>query len=57
MFHDILHRKTVFLDNKNIDFKVSKNCSFSKGLVHGFRQKFGIFPYFYFVKSRLTKFV
>ena len=57
MFHDILHRKTVFLDNKNIDFKVSKNGSLSKGLVHGFGQKFEIFPYFYFVKSKQTKFV
>ena len=30
MFDDILHRKTVVLDNKNIDVKKSKNYSFPK---------------------------
>ena len=30
VFDDILHRKTVVLDNKNIDVKKSKNYSFPK---------------------------
>ena len=30
VFDDTLHRKTVVLDNKNIDLKKSKNCSFPK---------------------------
>ena len=37
-----------FLDDKNIDFKKRKKCFFSKGLVHGFGQKFGNFPPFHF---------
>ena len=50
MFSDIIHRKTGFLHNKNIDYKSRKNCFFAKGLVHSFGQKFEIFPSFHFSK-------
>ena len=50
MFGDIIHRKTGFLHNKNIDCKSRKNCFFAKGLVHSFGQKFEIFPSFHFSK-------
>ena len=48
MFLDILQWKNAFLDYKNNKFKKSKNCDFSKGIVHGFDQKFTIFPSFIF---------
>ena len=50
MFSDIIHRKTGFPHNKNIDYKSRKNCFFAKGLVHSFGQKFEIFPSFHFSK-------
>ena len=33
---------------KTISLKKSKNCNFSKGVVHGFDQKFAIFASFLF---------
>ena len=33
VFDDILHRKTVVLDNKNIDLRKSKKLQFSKDSV------------------------
>ena len=40
MFDKILDSKKCFLDNKNINFKKSKNCIVLKGLVYGFGQNF-----------------
>ena len=48
LFSDILERKNAFLDSKNKNFKKSKNWDFSKGLTHGFGEKFAIFPSFLF---------
>jgi len=49
---DILYSKKGFLDNKNIHFKESKNCIFSKGLDHGRAKKFENFLIFYFRQNR-----
>ena len=46
MFYDIIERKNACLRYKKKKFKKSKNCHFSKGLVHGFGQKLAIFPCF-----------
>ena len=42
MFDDYLVRKQVILDYKNIDFKQSPYCFFSKGFTHDFGRKMEI---------------
>ena len=55
VFDDILERKKAFLDYENQRVKKVKNWDFSKGLVHGFGQKFENFPSFYFWQNQLAK--
>ena len=55
VFDDILERKKAFLDYKNRKLKKSKIGIFPKGLVHGFIQKFEIFPPFYFWQNQRGK--
>ena len=47
VFYDILERKIAFFAYKNKKFKKSKNCHFSRGLVHGFGEKLAIFLSFF----------
>ena len=44
MFDNILERKKAFLDSKITKLKKLKIWYFSKGLVHGFGQKFELYP-------------
>ena len=39
LFFDHLSRKLALLNYKNINFTKSRNCIFSKGVTHDFRQK------------------
>ena len=43
---DVLSSKQAFVNNKKIGFKNPQNWHFSKGLVHGFGQKFEILKTF-----------
>ena len=49
MFLDILEQKNACLGYKSKNFKMWKNCDFSKGVVHGFGQKLAIFPFSFFL--------
>ena len=49
LFYDILERKNAFLDNKNKNFKKSKNWHFSKGVNPWFWSKNGHFGNFLFL--------
>ena len=55
MFYDIIERKNACLRYKKMEFKKSKNCRFSKGLVHGFGQKLAIFLCFVLKQYRPGK--
>ena len=55
VFSDILERKNACLHYKNKKLKNKKIGLFSKGLVHGFGQKKGFFPPFYFWQNRQEK--
>ena len=55
VFYDILQRKNAFLGYKNKKFKTSKNWHFSKGLTHGFAQKWPFF--FYDIQERNNTFL
>ena len=48
MFHVILDKKQAFADYKKIDFRLSPNWIFPKGLVHDFGQNFQISSKFIF---------
>ena len=52
VFDYIFHSKKGFLDNKDFDFKKSKNCVFPKDLVHAFGIEFLNFSYFYFRQKK-----
>ena len=51
VFHDVLHRKLAFLDDKNVELKKF----LGKGLVHGFGQKFPFLFSVFFYINRPTK--
>ena len=55
VFDDILERKKAFLDYKKEKVKTLKNWDFSKGVTHGFDQKFEKFPSFYFWQNQRGK--
>ena len=52
---DILERKNAFLEYKKRCKKNRKIGLLKKGLVHGFDQKMGFFPPFYFWQNTGTK--
>ena len=55
-FYYILEQRNILLGYKNKKFKNSKKLRFfQKGLVHGFGQKWAIFPSFYFRQHRPGK--
>ena len=49
---DVLHKKSVFLDNKNWGPKIQ---AFSKGLNHNLGQKFQVFLYLVLVNKGQKK--
>jgi len=55
VFEEILHRNKVSLDNRNINFRKSKNCFFTKGLVRSLGDKFELFSPFYIRENRQGK--
>ena len=55
MFDNILKTKNSFKTIKTRTWKNQKTRIFSKGLVHGFREKCEIWPYFYFSQNKPKK--
>ena len=51
-FNIILEQKKSFQDKKTRSLKNRRIGIFSKGLVHGFDQKCGIWPCFYFSQNK-----
>ena len=47
VFYDILERKNAFLGYKNKNFKKLQNSHYSKGVNHGFGQKWAFFQLFF----------
>ena len=47
VFYDIVEQKNAFLGYKNTKSKSRKFKIFPEGLVHGFGQKWAIFPSFF----------
>ena len=51
LFSDVLGKKEAIKDYKNDRLRKTQNSNFSKGLVHGFGQKFEIFLPFRFMQN------
>ena len=55
MFADVLDKKEAFKDYKNNCVRKTQNENFSKGLVHGFGEKFEISSTLIFMQKRSRK--
>ena len=51
VFGDVLVRKQVFSDDRNMDLKKCKIGIFAKGMVYDFGKKVEVFPSFVFIKN------